>query len=135
MTLDLLQLAPQVQAMAQEAGARRRTLAWRRDVAVSVMEAWDARLDELRLLVQQEQPWLVAEPLEPLRAAVPAPAMPPDKARATAWSILPDAAATSARRAHRERDSLPRRQCSHRSACHRPHLGCVWSLGARPPSA
>src|SRR6266566_1763346 len=78
MTLDLLQVAPQVQAMAQEAGARLRTLAWRRDVAVSIMEAWDACLDELRLLVQQEQPWLVAEPLEPLRAAVPAPAMPPD---------------------------------------------------------
>ena len=78
MTLDLLQVAPQVQAMAQEDCVRRRTLAWRRDVAVSLMEAWDARLDELRLLVQQEQPWLVAEPLEPLRAAVPAPAVPPD---------------------------------------------------------
>src|SRR5437763_15322256 len=78
MTLDLLQLAPQVQAMAQEAGARRRTLAWRRDVAVAVMEAWDARLDELRLLVQQGQPWRVAEPLEPLHSAFPAPPVPRD---------------------------------------------------------
>jgi hypothetical protein len=42
------------------------------------MEAWEARLDELRFLVQQEQPWLVAEPLEPLRTAVPAPPLPPD---------------------------------------------------------
>src|SRR5438067_8780019 len=78
MTLDLLQVAPQIRAMAQEAGARTRTLAWRRDVAVCVMEAWDARLDELQRLVQHEQPWLVAEPLEPLRAAAPAPAAPPD---------------------------------------------------------
>src|SRR5919198_929037 len=84
MTLDLLQVAPQVQAMAQEAGARRQTLAWRRDVAVSLMEAWDARLDELRFLVQQEQPWLVAEPLEPLRTDVPAPPLPPDVAEAIA---------------------------------------------------
>ena len=64
--------------MAQEAGAHMRTLAWRRDVAVSVMEAWDARLDELRFLVQREQPWLVAEPLEPLRTTVPTPPLPPD---------------------------------------------------------
>src|SRR5437763_9211 len=78
MTHYLNKIAPLVQAMAQEAGARRRTMDWRRDVAVSIMEAWDARLDELRLLVQREQPWLVAAPLEPLRTAVPAPPLPPD---------------------------------------------------------
>jgi hypothetical protein len=78
MTLDLVQVAPQLQAMAQETGARRRTLALRREAALAVMAAWDARLDELRLLVQQEQPWLVAEPLQPLRAAYPAPPVPPD---------------------------------------------------------
>jgi len=78
MTLNLLQIAPQVGSMAREVGARRDVLARRRATALSLMEEWDGRLDELRELVQQEQPWLVAEPLEPLLAARPAPRMPPD---------------------------------------------------------
>ncbi len=78
MTLNLLQIAPQVGAMAQEAGARRDALERRRETALALMEAWHGRLDELRALVREEQPWLVAEPLEPLLSARPAPRMPPD---------------------------------------------------------
>ena len=78
MTLDLLQVAPQVGAMAQEIGARRRTMAWRRDLALALMAAWDDRLDALQALVQSEQPWLVAAPLEPLRVAMPASPLPGD---------------------------------------------------------
>src|SRR5579883_1386435 len=78
MTLDLLQVAPQIGAMAREVGERRRADARRREVALSLLAAWHARLAELRALAQQEQPWLVADPLEPLLARHPAPALPPD---------------------------------------------------------
>ena len=78
MTLNLSQIAPQVGAMAREASARHDVFARRRAAALTLMHAWDGRLDELRSLVQDEQPWLVAEPLEPLLAARPAPRIPPD---------------------------------------------------------
>jgi len=78
MTLNLSQIAPQVGAMAREASARHDVFARRRAAALMLMHAWDGRLDELRSLVQDEQPWLVAEPLEPLLAARPAPRIPPD---------------------------------------------------------
>ena len=78
MTLDLLQIAPQIGSMAEEVGERRRTMARRRDVALSLLRRWAERLDELHILVQQEQPWLVAEPLEPLLTAVSAPPLPVD---------------------------------------------------------
>ncbi len=80
MTLNLLQVAPQVHEMAYEVGARRRALARQRDVALGLMREWGGaeRLDALRELVRAEQPWLVAEPLEPLCAAHPSPDLPPD---------------------------------------------------------
>jgi len=78
MTLNLSQIAPQVGAMAREASARHDVFARRRAAALTLMHAWDGRLDELRGLVQDEQPWLVAEPLEALLAARPAPRIPPD---------------------------------------------------------
>ncbi len=78
MSLNLLQVAPQISAMAQEAGLRRRALDRRRRLALSLLRTWDDRLDELRDLVRDEQPWLVAEPLEPLCVAHPAPILPPE---------------------------------------------------------
>ncbi len=78
MTLNLSQIAPQVGAMAREASARHDVFARRRAVALSLMRAWDGRLDALRGLVLDEQPWLVAEPLESLLTARPAPRIPPD---------------------------------------------------------
>lgn len=61
--------------MAQEVGTRQRALGQRRDLALSLLRQWDSRLDDLRALVQREQPWLVAEPLEPLLTVRPAPAV------------------------------------------------------------
>jgi len=78
MTLNLSQIAPQVGAMAREASARHDVFARRRAAALSLMRAWDGRLDALRSLVQETEPWLVAEPLEPLLTARPAPRIPPD---------------------------------------------------------
>jgi len=78
MTLNLSQIAPHVTAMAHEVGARWQTLERRRDLARTLLDAWHDRLDELRELVRREQPWLVAEPLEDLLTARPAPALPPD---------------------------------------------------------
>ncbi len=78
MTLNLSQIAPQVGAMAREASARHDVFARRRAAALSLMRAWDGRLDALRGLVQETEPWLVAEPLEPLLTARPAPRIPPD---------------------------------------------------------
>jgi len=78
MTLDLLQIAPHVTAMAREVGARWQTLERRRELARTLLDAWHDRLDELQELVRREQPWLVAEPLEDLLTARPAPALPPD---------------------------------------------------------
>ncbi len=78
MTLNLSQIAPQVGAMAREASARHDVFARRRAAALSLMQAWDGRLDELRGLVQETEPWLVAEPLESLLTARPAPRIPPD---------------------------------------------------------
>ena len=43
MTLDLLQVAPQIGAMAREVGARRRALAQRREQALALLRAWDTR--------------------------------------------------------------------------------------------
>lgn len=73
MTLDLLQVAPQINAMAEQVGERRRALGQRRDLALALLREWDSRLEELRALVRREQPWLVAEPLEPLLMRLPSP--------------------------------------------------------------
>lgn len=73
MTLDLLQVAPQIHDMAQEVGARQRVLAQRHTAALALMRDWTGRLVELRALARHEQPWLVAEPLEPLLARHMAP--------------------------------------------------------------
>ncbi len=78
MTLNLSQIAPQVGAMAREASARHDVFARRRAAALSLMRVWNGRLDALRGLVQETEPWLVAEPLEPLLTARPAPRIPPD---------------------------------------------------------
>ncbi len=78
MTLDLLQIAPHVTAMAREVGVRWQTLERRRELARTLLHAWHDRLDELQELVRREQPWLVAEPLEDLLTTRPAPALPPD---------------------------------------------------------
>jgi len=78
MTLDLLQIAPHVTAMAHEVGVRWQTLERRRALARTLLDAWHDRLDELQGLVRREQPWLVAEPLEDLLTTRPAPALPPD---------------------------------------------------------
>jgi hypothetical protein len=64
--------------MATDVGLRRRALDRRRGLALTLLRTWDKRLDELRDLVREEQPWLVAGPLEPLLAAHPAPALPPE---------------------------------------------------------
>ncbi len=78
MTLDLLQIAPHVTAMAREVGARWQTLERRRELARTLLDAWHDRLDELQELVRREQPWLVAEPLEDLLTTRLAPALPSD---------------------------------------------------------
>ncbi len=64
--------------MAREASARHDVFARRRAAALSLMRVWNGRLDALRGLVQETEPWLVAEPLEPLLTARPAPRIPPD---------------------------------------------------------
>lgn len=78
MSLDLLQVAPQIQEMAREVGAHRQAFARRLDVAMDLMRTWDDRLTELRALAHSGQPWLVAEPLEPLLATRAAPPLPDD---------------------------------------------------------
>lgn len=81
MTLDLLQVAPQIGAMAREVAARRRANVRRREVALALLAEWEARLDELRELARtafHTDQRTLAEPLEPLLTAHAAPPLPPD---------------------------------------------------------